>query len=152
MARSLPYAAGDVVAVPLRDRGFALGVVARADGKGIALGYFFGRRIDAPDGEPGSLDLDPDRASKICRFGDRGIVKGLWPVVGRVAGWDPARWPVPTFCRNGEILVRYDDRTLQIVSERKSSEPGCTSLPEDGLAGSGFVEIKLTRLVAAQEQ
>jgi hypothetical protein len=41
MARSLPYALGDVVAVPLRDHGFALGVVARADGKGIALARVF---------------------------------------------------------------------------------------------------------------
>ncbi|MDX6740734.1 immunity 26/phosphotriesterase HocA family protein [Actinocorallia sp. A-T 12471] len=152
MARSLPYATGDVVAVPLRDEGFALGVVARADGKGIALGYFFGQRVDTLDNVAGPFDLEPGNASKICRFGDRGIIKGLWQVVGRVAEWDPEQWPVPTFCRNGEVLVQYDDQTLKIVSELKSSPQGCKDLPEDGLEGSGFVEIKLTRLLEAQNR
>lgn len=152
MARSLPYTAGDVVAVPLRDEGFALGVVARADGKGIALGYFFGQRIGVLDKVAGPFDLDPRRVAKICRFGDRGIIKGMWRVVGRVTDWDPEEWPVPTFCRNGEILVQYDDRTLKIVSERKGPQPECKDLPEDGLEGSGFVEIKLTRLIEAQER
>lgn len=152
MARSLPYTVGDVVAVPLRDEGFALGVIVRADGKGIALGYFFGRRFATLGEISGPFDLAPNGAVRICRFGDRRIIRGLWRTVGRVADWDPAHWPVPIFCRNGEILVQYDDRTLEVVSERKSSPHGCEDLPEDGLEGSGFVEIKLTRFIKAHEQ
>jgi hypothetical protein len=135
MPRSLPYAPGDIVAVPPR----ALGVVARADGKGIALGYFFGQHHD----------LDPAKAVRVCRFGDRGILTGRWRVVGRVPDFVRAQWPVPVFCRSGEILVHYDDQTLQVVSERRSSPEECRGLPEDGLEGSGFVEIKLTRLLAS---
>ncbi|GLW35248.1 immunity 26/phosphotriesterase HocA family protein [Actinoplanes regularis] len=152
MARSLPYTAGDIVAVPLRDEGFALGVIARADGKGIALGYFFGQRIDALDKVTGPQALNPDNAAKVCRFGDRGIIKGLWAIVGRVTDWDPEKWPVPAFCRNGEILVQYDDRTLESVGTQRLPQSGCQDLPEDGLEGSGFVEIKLTKLIAAQEK
>jgi len=149
MARALPYAVGDVVAVPLRDAGFAFGVVARADGNGIALGYFYGQRIEALDTISTPLDLDPEKASRVCRFGDRGIIKGQWRVVGRVAEWNPQRWPVPTFCRNNSTLVQYDDQTLAVVGERKADGSECKNFPEDGLEGSGFVEIKLTRLIGA---
>lgn len=48
MARKLPYSEGDVFAVALRDGGYGTGVVARMDGKGSVLGYFFGRRYDKP--------------------------------------------------------------------------------------------------------
>jgi hypothetical protein len=152
MARSLPYALGDVVAVPLRDHGFALGVVARADGKGIALGYFYSRRVDAVDDLTGSFELVAGDAAARIRFGDRGLMKGQWLVVGRVTDWDPRSWPVPEFCRDGQIVVRYDDQSLASSGVTRSASGGCRDLPEDGLAGSGFVEIRLTRLVAEREQ
>ncbi len=47
MARKLPYKEGDWFAVPLRDGGFALGVVARMDGKGAVIAYLFGPRSEA---------------------------------------------------------------------------------------------------------
>jgi hypothetical protein len=48
MARKLPDSEGDGFAVPLRDGGYAIGVVARMDRKGSVLGYFFGPRYDEP--------------------------------------------------------------------------------------------------------
>ncbi|MFE2092535.1 hypothetical protein [Streptomyces sp. NPDC059460] len=58
----LPYAVGDVFAVPRRDHGHALDLVARMDGKGTALGYFFGPRIESTQGlpEPGCTGLIPE--------------------------------------------------------------------------------------------
>lgn len=47
--RKLNYGEGDWLAVPVRDGGLAVGVVARMDGKGGVVGYFFGpRRNDVP--------------------------------------------------------------------------------------------------------
>ena len=36
------YREGDWFAVPLRDGGYAAGLIARANPKGVLLGYFFG--------------------------------------------------------------------------------------------------------------
>ena len=42
----LPYSEGSVFLVPLRNGGYARGVVARATGEGKGLfGYFFGPRL-----------------------------------------------------------------------------------------------------------
>ncbi len=42
------YGEGDWFAVPLRNGGYALGVVARRDGRGGIIGYFFGQKYSAP--------------------------------------------------------------------------------------------------------
>ncbi|WP_406177227.1 immunity 26/phosphotriesterase HocA family protein [Streptomyces canus] len=148
MTRKLPYSPGDIFAVPLRDHGYALGVVARADGKGVVLGYFFSPRSESPELPPQG-SLEPNGAIKICRFGDLGLIREKWPVVGRVESWNPAQWGVPDFCRNEEVRVVYDDDSLTISREERLDAGECRLLPQDGLEGAGFVEIKLTRLLGA---
>ncbi|MYZ07462.1 hypothetical protein GT028_08785 [Streptomyces sp. SID2999] len=149
MARNLPYSPGDTFAVPLRDHGYALGVVARADGKGIVLGYFFGPRIESIKGLPKVRSFEAESAIKVCRCGDLGLIRENWPVVGRVESWDPAQWNVPDFCRNGDIRVVYDSDSLVVSREERLDSRECRLLPQDGLEGAGFVEIKLTRLLGA---
>ncbi|WP_443042029.1 immunity 26/phosphotriesterase HocA family protein [Streptomyces sp. B21-079] len=148
VTRKLPYSPGDIFAVPLRDHGYALGVAARADGKGIVLGYFFGPRLETPE-VPSQGLLAPNTAIKICRFGDLGLIRGKWSIVGRVESWDPALWSVPNFCRNEEVRVVYDDSSLSMIREERLDPEECRLLPQDGLEGAGFVEIKLTRLLGA---
>lgn len=46
--RELAHREDDVFAVPLRDGGYGIGVVARRDGKRAVLGYFFDPRYDSP--------------------------------------------------------------------------------------------------------
>lgn len=111
VTRKLPYPPGDTFAVSLRDHGYALGVAARADGKGIVLVYFFGPRLETPEVPPQGL-LNPSAAIKVCRFGDLGLICGKWSIVGRVESWDPALWGVPDLCRKEEIRVVYDDVSL----------------------------------------
>jgi len=61
MAR-VKYREGDWFAVPLREEGFAVGVVARANPNGVRLGYFFGpKRAVVPSGDEGA-DLRADQA------------------------------------------------------------------------------------------
>ncbi|MFF5537858.1 immunity 26/phosphotriesterase HocA family protein [Streptomyces cinerochromogenes] len=147
MTRKLPYSPGDIFAVPLRDHGYALGVVARSNGKGIALGYFFGPRVESLEDLPQVRRFEADSAIKVCRFGDLGLMREKWPLVGRVESWDPAQWSVPEFCRDGNIRVVYDGDSLEVSHEERLNPPECQLLPQDGLEGAGFVEIKLTRLL-----
>lgn len=119
------------------------------DGKGVALGYFFGPRIDSLHGLDKIYSFNSGDAIRVCMFGDRGILKKHWPVVGRVAPWNPAEWPVPMFCRHGNVRVSYDPESLVVLKEERYDMQQCAKLPEDGLDGSGFVEIKLTRQLAS---
>ncbi|MFF3453711.1 Imm26 family immunity protein [Streptomyces sp. NPDC002730] len=149
MTRKLPYSPGDIFAVPLRDHGYAHGVVARADGKGIVLGYFFGPRVESLESPPQARTFEANLAIKICRFGDLGLIREKWPVVGRLESWNPAQWSVPEFCRGGDIRVVYDDDSLTVSREERLDSRECRLLPQDGLEGAGFAEIKLTRLLGA---
>lgn len=135
--------------MPLRDHGYAIGVVARADGKGIALGYFFGPRVESLEDPPQARTFEANSAIKVCRFGDLGLIRGKWPVLGRMESWDPTQWNVPDFCRDGDIRVVYDGDSLAVIREERLDSRECQPLPQDGLEGAGFVEIKLTRLLGA---
>ena len=124
---------------------------AMAGGK-LLLGYFFGPRL-ASRTEVDLSGLEPGNAILRLRFGDLGLFKGLWPVVGDLPDWTPAKWPVPDAVRRDPlgklkpVLIRYDDgdpsRILSEVTLENDND-----LPNDGLAGYGFVEAKLTKLLA----
>jgi hypothetical protein len=150
--KKLPYKEGDWFAVPLRKGGCGVGVVARCDGKGTVLGYFFGpKRRRLP--ELGDLsDLEPGRADLIEMFGDLGLLKGEWKVLGSLPNWDRAKWLVPRFARTESILgltelIEYSEDTLQEVRSIRCSPEKARQYPEDGLAGYGAVEIRLTKLL-----
>ncbi|WP_294296592.1 immunity 26/phosphotriesterase HocA family protein [uncultured Sphingomonas sp.] len=146
------YTNGSIFLVPLKDGGFARGVVARAspDGK-LLLGYFFGPRL-ASQAEADLSGLEPGSAILSLRFGDFGLLKGLWPVVGKLPEWNPAEWPMLKAVRRDPlgklkpVLVRYDEND---PSKRVSEEAlkNDIDVPTDGLAGYGFVEAKLTKLL-----
>lgn len=154
MARKLTYSEGDVFAVPLGDGGYAAGVVARMNGKGAVLGYFFGQRyVDPPElADVGELSAVDNVLVQI--FGDLGLMRGKWPVVGQLLGWRREEWPMPAFGRHEELTGRYlrveyaDDDPNSRPREVAVSREEFEHLPEDGLAGFGFTEARLTRLVA----
>jgi len=67
------YPDGTVFLVPLKDGGFARGVVARsAPGGKVLLGYFFGPRL-ASRTEVDLSDVEPGNAVLCLRFGDLGL-------------------------------------------------------------------------------
>ena len=148
-----PYAEGDVFAVPLRDGGYAVGVVARMDSRGSVLGYFFGEHYDEPPALAEISDLNPVDNIWIKIFGDLGLIRGKWPVLGQLSGWSRERWPMPSFGRHEELTDRYfcveyaDDDPNSQPREREISQAEFAYLPEDGLAGFGFVETRLTTLL-----
>ncbi len=153
MARTLPYRDGQLTAVPLRDGGgFGVGLVAAHDGHGAVIGYFFNQRFaDLP-----SLDeankLGAADVLRVIRFGDLGLVKGSWIVVGDYANWRSSEWPVPAFGRQEPtgraFKVIYSNANLRGPErEEPISRAECEGLPRDALSGSGAVERVLTHLL-----
>jgi hypothetical protein len=138
----------------LRDRGFAVGRIARvAKRGGIALGYFFGPRRPHPPTLQELAGLQPDQAMAVVQFGDLSIRNGDWPVLGHRDQWNRAMWPMPDFGRYVEFdgrawRVQYpDDDPNGVPRETPISVEECRRLPEDGLLGAGAVELLLTRLL-----
>jgi Immunity protein 26 len=154
MTAKAKYGEGDWFAVPLRDGGFGLGVIARANAGGVLLGYFFG----PPHADVPSLDeavgLTPGDAVLVRKFGHLGIVQGKWPILGRLDNWDRRAWPTPVFVRYEELTGRsfrvfYDDNDPNRKLREEQVAPGASEqAPKDGLMGAGFAETALTRLLA----
>lgn len=149
---------GSIFLVPLRDKGFAAGVLARANGRGQAFGYFFGPRIQSLDAiEPNSLR--PDGAILVGKFGDlelfRGRGRGNWPIGPVVPGWRPSDWPMGPMARTDEEAGRawvstYDDE-FKCIGEIEVPPAEAARYPYDQLMGAGSVEIRLTRAIAREE-
>ncbi len=154
--RKLNYSEGDWFAVPLRDGGFAVGIVARMDGRGGVVGYFFGpRRSDVPTVEEVD-ELGPDEAAMVRQFGDLRLLEQQWPLIGRSPRWDRDRWPIPAFGRIEELSgrawrVEYaDDDLNRPIRETPVSQAEAEALPRDGALGAGAVELVLTSLLLAE--
>ncbi|MGH8189839.1 MAG: Imm26 family immunity protein, partial [Rhodanobacteraceae bacterium] len=148
----LPYSEGSTFLVPLKNGGFARGVVARASPKGRGvMGYFFGPRLSSKDGVTWN-DLDPSGAILRIRFGDLGLINGEWPICGQVPNWNRDDWPMPDFVRRDPLgclkpkLVRYaDDDPMRIEVEYPIDDD--SGMLEDVSAGYGAVEIRLSKVL-----
>jgi hypothetical protein len=153
MARKLPYSAGDWFAVPLRSRGYGVGLIARsAKGGKILLGYFFGPRRDELPALKELSSLCAADAVGAYMFGDLSLFKKEWPIIGSSAPWVPELWPMPSFVREDLLTgafykVDYTDNDPRtVVSETRLTDYK-GGLGRDSLHGAGAVEIALTQLL-----
>lgn len=148
---TLPYIEGSVFLVPLRNGGYARGVVARTSDEGkVLLGYFFGPQLKEIENATVD-DLDPAKAILRIRFGDLGLLNGSWKIIGTVADWSRTDWPVPQFVRRDTLsrkawVVRYSDSDPNKIEAESPTDLEC-ALTNDSLSGYGAVEIKLTKLL-----
>lgn len=151
------YAVGDWFAVPLREGGFAVGVVARAQADGVLLGYFFGPKRDEVPELSDVEHLAASDAVLVCKFGHLGLVKKKWPVLGCLQGWDPQLWPMPTFVRFEELtgrsfrVIYADEDPNRLLREEQIPAGTAEQGPKDGLLGAGAAEIALTSLLAREK-
>ena len=154
MPKTLNYSEGDCFLVNLRKGGYARGVVARTNGKGIVFGYFFGPRIDQEQDARVDTTVVPRQAIFLGLFGDLGLIKREWAVVGKIEPWCRDGWPMPPFVRAEEggktgFITYYDEDSLLFIREEKVplSQVATDPLPDDGLWGYGAIEIRLTKLL-----
>ncbi len=90
----------------------------------------------------------------MAQFGDLGIKKGEWQVIGSLKRWSRDEWPMPAFFRSCDgdaagFLSFYDEDTLTFVREERVcvEESRRSNLPLDAVLGYGAVEIRLTKLL-----
>lgn len=153
MSKNASTKEGTLFAVPLRTGGYALGVLARTGGQGVAFGYFFGPKLLDLKVIPREK-LRADDALLSGRFGELGLTNGEWPVLGSLQEWSRTAWPMPLFLcpghKQGYVkLVQYGDDTLEPIRIDEVPMLGLdmTRFLPDEMMGYGFVEIRLTRLL-----
>ena len=150
MKSSVPE--GTWFAVPLRSKGFAVGVVARTSPSGgVVLAYFFRKVWQQPPPFDEVGGLGRQDAVRALRVGDLSLVSGTWPVFARDPDWHREEWPMPSFLRKDDLsrkawLVRYSDRDAnRVESESPTGYDG--DLERDAVVGAGAAEVILTRLL-----
>lgn len=151
MVKKLPYGLGTRFWIPLRNGGFARGLVVRMNGEGVIFAYFFAPKSSSTEDWDGVGSIELAKAVLCGRVGDLGLLNGEWKIESELANWKAEDWPIPQLSRRdseGQILIcTYNDR-LQFQSERVGSAAELERLPRDVLMGYGSAEIKLTKLLA----
>jgi hypothetical protein len=146
--KPLPYREGSLFLVPLKDGGFARGIVTRATRYGrVIYGYFFGPRIQSAE-EATFDDIRPDNFHMRAKFGDLGLYDGSWKVMGMLPNWNREEWPMPdrmTRSNGWFYLVRYSDTNPNKTILVQSVPEDDPSLETDQMRGSGAVEIVLNK-------
>lgn len=150
----LPYKEGTWFAVPLREGGFAVGVVARATEKGkILLCYFFGpRRMSVPTLEEVE-SLNSQDAIRKLQVGDLSLINGEWPIIGHSNAWKRADWSMPVFIRRDILrpprawLVYRSDTDPNVVVREEPAPHEQKGFENDSLSGAGAAEIVLSKML-----
>lgn len=147
------YSPGDWFAVPLAPKAYAVGVIARANPKGILLGYFFGQKhLGLPTLED-VTDLQARDAVLVGRFGYLGLRSGSWPVLGHLETWKSRDWPMPMFARKDALTdrvfrVTYDpDDPGRWLKTEPIGRGERVDYPQDGLMGAEYVEKILSQIL-----
>ncbi|MFC4138502.1 MULTISPECIES: Imm26 family immunity protein [unclassified Microbacterium] len=148
---TINYSEGDWYAVPIGEKSYGIGLVARLSGTGEVLSYFFGPRCDEVPTLDDVAGYDPSDAVLVGHHGDLSLLDSRWPILGKLPGWDRNLWPMPVFLRretlSGRVFkVFYDaDDPSRWIGDARTSDDA--EGPEDGLMGAGFVEARLSRLL-----
>jgi hypothetical protein len=153
-ATKINYQEGTLFAVPLRNGlGYGVGIVARLDKKGGVLGYFLPKRFLRIPLLSELQGLATEDSILVRRFGDLGLIKKNWHIIGNVQHWDRDAWPVPKFARLAKDnltawIVEYSNKDgISLLSEHEVPFDKAYNLPEDGLSGFGAIEIRLSKLL-----
>ncbi|MDR2145673.1 MAG: immunity 26/phosphotriesterase HocA family protein [Tannerella sp.] len=134
---------GKLFIVPLMNKGFTIGLVARQD-RNILLGYFFDIYFSQKPSIIENSMINKDNVCLICLFGILGLKNKEWTIIGDLPNWNKNEWIVPTFKQKDPLLecyyaINYNDE-LNEVSRMKINTDDAQSLYNAGVHGSGIVE------------
>ncbi len=148
----LPYREGSWFAVPLRQGGFGLGLVARATEEGkVIVCYFFGPRRETVPVLADARHAKASDAVRVARVGDLFLLRGQWPIIGRFREWTRSEWPIPPFVRRDPLSrkawrVYYLDNDPSVI-DREEPDEYDSPLEAASLLGAGAAELVLTKLL-----
>jgi len=145
--KKLPYREGSWFAVPLRERGYAIGVIARvAPGGRIILAYLFGSKFATIPAVEDVARFRSEDAIRCLRIGDLGLMNGRWVVIGDSMNWERRAWPMPAFVRRDDLSRSawrsiYSDSDPSRLEGEESVPYEISGLERDVLYGYGAVEL-----------
>lgn len=160
MNKPIKVAEGLWFAVPLRDKGYGIGLTARMEpGRGIRtmFCYFFPQRYISPPSLESLFLFSADDACWLARTGSKDLKDGNWPILGHDSNWDKDAWPMPSFVRQDVVSKKYrkttyePDNPAMVIWEGLCPIGEELLLPSDGLNGGGAVELYLTKLIKDNE-
>jgi hypothetical protein len=144
---------GDVFVVPLLNGKYAIGLIARKNGK-IALGYFFDTVFESPPSQVGQSVLSNRKIALIAKFSTMGIDDGEWPLAQTNIFFAREEWPIPLFKMQEPITkvyfaVVYEEDLLH-DTRYKISESEAAEYFQDGLSGYVALSNKLSKILKAE--
>lgn len=152
----IKYKEGQAFALPLRSDGWAIGVIARVGRRGVLFGYFFDIHYKHLPSMKETERLTPSNAVLEARFGDLGIKRGEWIILGDMTDWNRESWPLPKFFSFGSgvagdvLVITYNERDLVTVDRSQRASVGDTVLYlPDSMMGYGAIEIRLTEMITS---
>lgn len=154
--KKLYFDEGQWFAIPLRNGGYAVGVIVRGDSNSVCLGYFFGPRYEKVPSDEIILAKKPEDAILITRFGDQGLINGSWALIQTKRPFSREEWPIPKFgmevpFSGGNGFIREyefnDTGGWRLLRETLVDAREIVGLPGDSFKGGGSVEITLNKLL-----
>ena len=121
---------GDVFAVPLRQGGYGIGLVAR-EHKTLTLGYFFKKIYSSVPDDIDITDINKWEVVLIGKFSSMGIENGEWPLIKIIPDYNRNEWPIPVLKMQEPLsekyfAVVYDDTLINderyLISEEEAKK------------------------------
>lgn len=143
---------GDIISLPIENE-FAIGLVTRINDDKIPLGNFYGKLFNTVPESIEELKIDFTKPILIKEFGSQGLRDGTWKILGLLPNFKKQDFPVPIFFTHTKPfkpqLVYFDDNMNEIKRQsiQESEVDKYKDFPQTGLAGSGFIEKRLKRLI-----
>jgi hypothetical protein len=143
---------GELITIPIEGK-YAVGLVTRINTNKIPLGYFYSTLFTQIPNSVDNLLIEFQNPILIIEFGSQGFKDGTWSIIGSLPNFERANFPVPVFYHHTKpfkpVLVYFDDNMDEIKRQTidESEIEQYKEYPETGLAGSGFIEKRLKRLI-----
>ncbi len=143
------YNEGDLFGVPISTSEFIIGLIVKVNNNKM-LCYFFSRKVSSLTDS--KIEIERDEVLLVIMCSALGLDKKHWKLIGRYNNWDAKDWKVPNFKRIDIITnkcyeIIYNDSLEEIDSKEVADCASLDDFPEDGLAGYGYVEKRLSRLL-----
>lgn len=149
------YKEGDWFAIPLKDGGYAVGLIARMKPRtSVLFGYFFGPRMSKMPTDKDISRYNKNNAIFVGKFGDLSLFKNKWKIICNSKNWDRKLWPMPPFTRIDPLTQHIafkswysEDNPNQLLKEQRCDSKEAKKFLTDSLYGAGAVEIELNELL-----